>query len=111
MRALFVYNLVTDGVSVLFDGFDGLSHGGGQLDFSGRRQSVVDGDGGGNGGSVDQRVSVRIRMGKAGSIRMGDTSKAGSVDGDLSAASSQQSSKDNLKEKKITVQTLLFNQP
>ena len=67
---------------------------------------VVD-DGGGNGGSVvDQRgvmVSVRVRMGRAGGIRMGDTSKAGSVDGDLSAASSQQSSKDNLKEKKITV--------
>ena len=75
---LFVDILVTDGVSVLFNGFDGLLNNGGFLDFTGRGKGVVDSHRGGEcsgggisngGGSMDGgTVVASMSIGESSSI-------------------------------------------
>ena len=50
MVSQLLVDLITDGVSVLFNGFNGLFNNGGFLDFTGRGKGVVDSHGGGDGG-------------------------------------------------------------
>ena len=49
MVSQLLVDLITDGVSVLFNGFNGLFNNGGFLDFTGRGKGVVDSHGGGDG--------------------------------------------------------------
>ena len=73
--------LITDGVSVLFNGFNGLLNNGGFLDFTSRGKGVVDSYGGGDGsrsgdggggsighGGVDSTVVSSMSIGKSSSI-------------------------------------------
>ena len=64
MVSQLLVDLITDGVSVLFNGFNGLFNNGGFLDFTGRGKGVVDSHGGVEGGTVVSSMSI----GKSSSI-------------------------------------------
>ena len=81
MVSQLLVDLITDGVSVLFNGFNGLFNNGGFLDFTGRGKGVVDSHGGGDGsgggdggggsishGGVDSTVVSSMSIGKSSSI-------------------------------------------
>merc|ERR1719288_456744 len=75
MVSQLLVDLITDGGSVLFNGFNGLFNNGGFLDFTNRGKGVVDSHGGGDGsggsishGGVDSTVVSSMSIGKSSSI-------------------------------------------
>ena len=101
--------LVTDGVSVLFNGLDVLLNNGGFLDFTGGGKSIVGGYGGGDGGGggisngsgCGGSVSEGSGMGDGGtvvtSMSVVDGSNTGkSTVDNISVGSSQDSGKNEL---------------